>query len=97
VLPLPAPELASKETVGLVASDPEDERPAVADEPPAQIIAGEPAEGFLEDVLGVLGGAEAEDEIAIQILSMAFIQLFEVQRAPYSLPLDKTRPVLIFV
>ena len=82
-LPFPAAELSPEEPVGFVPGDPEDKGLRVPDEPPAQVIAGEAAEGFLEDVLGVLGRAELEKKVTVEAFSMAFIQLVEVQRSPF--------------
>jgi hypothetical protein len=46
---------------------------SVPDEPPTQVIPGEPAEGILKDVLGILRGPEPEDEISVELLSMALV------------------------
>jgi hypothetical protein len=64
---------------------------------PSRCIAGEPAEGLLEDVLGVLGRAEPEDEIPEQAFSMALVKLLEIEQPPLFFLLIKTPPPTRFV
>ena len=79
--------------MGFVARAAERESPGIADEPPPRRIAGEPAEGFLEDVLRILGRSEHGGQISIQRVSIEIVHFLEIHPLTYD-PVHLVRPPL---